>query len=605
MGHILFWLEASVTSVLLFTLGLVISARFSSTRQNRGKGAAWFFVVILPLLVGFIAFLIVALWIYSTTMPVELHKNEPLFLGAIVAVACIVIAYIVILLGSRRGTLGLGWLPLLLLPWMVAVGILSAAHSLMGCALTPLISAAVAGALAIAAAVIVINYAQKPSPQTDVPIARTWRINRLALGSLAALLITGMTFWNLLLSVRREMDTMRVEARTIFNSVSPPRVPDSMNAAVLYKQAYEIMDQHENENRNWNQSVSNWLYDEKLFNPEDKEMLSFLNKHQPILKLLHEAAERPACNFGIEYTYPYIPVTLPPLNKMRLLNTFLNLSARVNTAHGDMSAAMKDLNAGFAVANHCTSEPMVIGTIVAAGMYRSSLKTFQYVLEHGDLSKDIFDTLHLNPYMNFNAILHRSIQRSKSKGLSVFTMRNPFLVTIGYEMKGIEEAAYRVFLWETELKSYLSTMSKYEELSSKPYHEHAKEWMRLSKIESKKREKLGLLAHAWMPPLSGNGEMAAEANAQYRLSLLAVAMLKYRFAEGNFPDKLEQLVPEYMLMLPIDPFTGKHLKMTKSDTQTIIYSVGPDLKDNGGQPWAVETTDISAKLGDIRFVLGK
>lgn len=109
-----------------------------------------------------------------------------------------------------------------------------------------------------------------------------------------------------------------------------------------------------------------------------------------------------------------------------------------------------------------------------------------------------------------------------------------------------------------------------------------------------------MLATIIIPSLSRSAEFAARADAQHRLIVLGAAMWRYRLAEGSFPADLGKLVPKYLLTVPVDPFTGESLKMAKAQGQIVIYSVGPDLKDDGGKPFDQKTAQ-----GDISLMLGK
>jgi hypothetical protein len=56
----------------------------------------------------------------------------------------------------------------------------------------------------------------------------------------------------------------------------------------------------------------------------------------------------------------------------------------------------------------------------------------------------------------------------------------------------------------------------------------------------------------------------------------------YKRRHGYYPEKLEDLIPEIFQQLPLDPFTGKNFIYKKKDGKIIIYSVGRNLKDDGG-----------------------
>jgi len=63
----------------------------------------------------------------------------------------------------------------------------------------------------------------------------------------------------------------------------------------------------------------------------------------------------------------------------------------------------------------------------------------------------------------------------------------------------------------------------------------------------------------------------------------------YQLERGQLPETLEQLVPEYLAEVPIDPFIGEPFKYVRSDDAVTVYAVGFDLKDDGGTKWTGST----------------
>jgi hypothetical protein len=57
-------------------------------------------------------------------------------------------------------------------------------------------------------------------------------------------------------------------------------------------------------------------------------------------------------------------------------------------------------------------------------------------------------------------------------------------------------------------------------------------------------------------------------------------------------------VPKYLDEVPADPFDGNPLRMSAKDGGVLIYSIGPDGKDDGGAP-----LDRKHQTGDIVFHL--
>jgi len=65
-------------------------------------------------------------------------------------------------------------------------------------------------------------------------------------------------------------------------------------------------------------------------------------------------------------------------------------------------------------------------------------------------------------------------------------------------------------------------------------------------------------------------------------SEVGCAMERFRLAKGSWPETLQDLVPTYLSAVPLDPIDGEPLRMAKVPTGRVIYSLGPDKKDNRG-----------------------
>jgi len=69
-------------------------------------------------------------------------------------------------------------------------------------------------------------------------------------------------------------------------------------------------------------------------------------------------------------------------------------------------------------------------------------------------------------------------------------------------------------------------------------------------------------------------------NAELGMTRLLLAMRAYRIEKGRLPETLNELVPEYLDVVPVDEFDGKPLRYNPA--KRVVYSVGMDLKDEGG-----------------------
>ncbi len=77
----------------------------------------------------------------------------------------------------------------------------------------------------------------------------------------------------------------------------------------------------------------------------------------------------------------------------------------------------------------------------------------------------------------------------------------------------------------------------------------------------------------------------AEERTKIRRQLvnLGYALAAHRAATGSFPQSLEELIPQQLVTLPLDPFSGKPFRYRLTDHGFLLYSVGPNTTDDNGE----------------------
>ena len=91
------------------------------------------------------------------------------------------------------------------------------------------------------------------------------------------------------------------------------------------------------------------------------------------------------------------------------------------------------------------------------------------------------------------------------------------------------------------------------------------------------------------PPAIGAGTVtgympiAGMSLAVRRTSIAAVAIERFRRAHaGEPPATLAALLPEYLAAVPMDPFSGQPLPYHRTADSYVVYSIGQDRRDGGG-----------------------
>lgn len=69
---------------------------------------------------------------------------------------------------------------------------------------------------------------------------------------------------------------------------------------------------------------------------------------------------------------------------------------------------------------------------------------------------------------------------------------------------------------------------------------------------------------------------------EFQLTRLALALAACKAQHGQYPEALDALVPEYLKEVPRDLFVDQPLKYRRQGEGYLLYSVGPNTKDDGG-----------------------
>ena len=93
---------------------------------------------------------------------------------------------------------------------------------------------------------------------------------------------------------------------------------------------------------------------------------------------------------------------------------------------------------------------------------------------------------------------------------------------------------------------------------------------------------LGLLA----PQLEGAFQKSSRAITRVRAAQLMVALVMFEEAWGALPEELEELVPDLLLAIPLDPFDDQPLRYDRE--RRLVWGIDTDLVDDGGPPGTEE-----------------
>jgi hypothetical protein len=102
-----------------------------------------------------------------------------------------------------------------------------------------------------------------------------------------------------------------------------------------------------------------------------------------------------------------------------------------------------------------------------------------------------------------------------------------------------------------------------------------------------------------LKPAIAQFELSDRRSQTYLRLLIADLAVHARHADtGKYPDKLDELVPRELDAVPVDPFSGHPLGYTVKGEAYVLYSIGPDGRDDHGTPIPEKARWDQAK-GDV------
>ena len=102
-----------------------------------------------------------------------------------------------------------------------------------------------------------------------------------------------------------------------------------------------------------------------------------------------------------------------------------------------------------------------------------------------------------------------------------------------------------------------------------------------------------------LPALGGAVKKFASGQSSVNLARTAIALERYWLARGEFPESLNALAPQFIAKLPRDVINGQPLHYRRtSDGQFVLYSVGWNETDDGGEVGLTKNGNLDINTGD-------
>jgi hypothetical protein len=352
----------------------------------------------------------------------------------------------------------------------------------------------------------------------------------------------------------------------------------------------------------------------ELLDPEraallEKELLAV----EAALAEARKVADMPAGRHAIVHASNPIATLLPQVQEMREVARLLQLDALRWGQRGDGERAMRSAAACFNTGRSFGDEPFLISQLVrnaciqvAAGAIERALAVSEPPEKTLADVQALVELEEAHPTLLVGLRGERAIQHELMASLTDGSVpRKSLFADFPSELRPdkLMERWQGAAPMRREHPLLLRVMSRAIDVARLPAHEQAAGEEALREEIDRLPRQSSVLTRAMLPATEKVGVACRRKLALVRCLKAALALERRRRESGAWVGKLEELVPKVLRSVPTDPFDGKPLRYRVVPGGAVVYSVGPDGTDDGGDvdPGRGSTPkDIGVRVWDAK-----
>lgn len=377
--------------------------------------------------------------------------------------------------------------------------------------------------------------------------------------------------------------------------VAEPPVPDAENAAQVYRKIMEL--------RNGDLKAQFGRFTTALLAMKSDDDIaapkSSFAELGRIDALLHVLPSRPKCWFNRDWTQGK-DLLLPEYDTMKKCTAYLAFKADLLSRHGDWGGALKEIELAERIGRDVEADKDIIALLVQVSCQEIVRKELRLMIDrHSSNPKTLAAMqkflLHWNklpdlrPALGYEVVnMQETLKHARSLPLFSDTSGDSMQETlINYpsvrSFMRVRNLHYWCQVWEqlpadrTDYKGYVHA---FQQVTS-DYKDH-------STLASYYDAIL-------MPEMDKVPESIVLLQAKIRLLLTSISLLQRRITTKQLPDQL----PNNLGDISIDPFVNRPLHYRREDHGFVLYSVGADLRDDGGHVYKKDDKTFHQRRDEV------
>jgi len=406
-------------------------------------------------------------------------------------------------------------------------------------------------------------------------------------------------------AIQAELQRIRAAGQPVTaREIAPPPVPDAENAALLYQKAFDAPRLPVKDVDALDSLIRNAPGPER-----DRSVVpvrAVLARNKGVLELAYQAARRPRCRFPVKWE-DGAAALFPHPSRLRDLSRLVAAQAVLCSLDGEAREALQWVWVGIAMGDALADEPAQLSQVYRYRLYAGALDALQASLGAGrvpsDLGKPIYDHL---ASVQIMGPLKRGLIGDRAGAVTTYQVAQSKPEYLGIKLNGAQKTILPP-VWTVDAAEWLPLMGERIALVDEPYRAAKAQLAPLDARAQKLAKDAGdadpVVAMVIFSSVGGWATHLWQerdiCQARIGLAEAALALKAYQAQHGAYPDSLKTLRSAVGWKIPQDPFSGRDFVYKRQGAGAVIYSIGPNLRDDRGVPLRLRSVQSREYLGDI------
>ena len=342
--------------------------------------------------------------------------------------------------------------------------------------------------------------------------------------------------------------------------------------------------------------------------PPAEAVRMLLEKARPVMDEIETAVRRPSSQFPIHYE-DHAGAILIHLSHLNSLGRLFGRRAQVRLETNDASGAIEDVATTLRLAESLKGEPILISGLVRIMIMNEALwpmwqgladarwteaqvRQLQEQLARIDLLAGYQHSLNGDRIMVAGYI--DALERERSWSWLANREEN-FFTVIGVKLLWFIPRGW----FEQNKVAYVRLNDGYavpaiDAVGRRFHRDKALAYADRNESDVGKKWNLFALSGTDRTIFNGAALKFAIGQTQIDLATIACGLERFKLNQGRYPEALGSLIPDYLAALPHDLIDGQPLRYRTADNGFVLYSIGYNQTDEGGEVITKTGTGIRA-----------